>query len=91
MHYLFGLQDLFCKGHTSKKVLAQLLFLQSQPVHWDPFLFMCGSACNVVHLVLVIKAWRVDSFAVTGGGAHPYSHKGGVHNGWLRSAAATAC
>ncbi len=63
MHHLFALKDLFCKDHTSEKALVQMLFLPSQPVHCSKpslpaFLFMCGSACNDVHLVSVIKVWR---------------------------------
>ena len=43
--------------------LVQMPFLQSQPVHFSnpsfpATLFKCGSVCNVVHLMSVIKVWH---------------------------------
>jgi len=63
MHHPFGSQHLFCKDQLCKMALVQMPFLQSQPVHFSnpsflTTLFKCGSVCNVVHLMSVIKVWH---------------------------------
>ena len=69
MHHLFGLQDWFPKECMWRLAWVQMLFIQSQPVHFSypsfpAILFKCGSMSNVVRLMPVIKVWHCVLTAV---------------------------